>query len=184
MPGEGLTHGPPATKKAGGSHHRISRTSGIPCAIVYSLYVISPGTGSLAPVARVMRSIIRELGISTGMPEPHDFAVRLQHDRRRAFCVHRSPLLRFVTIGRNAPLHRRGMAGNIVLICPTAQARTPATNWHDGQFAHEGDAGTPRRQVTASEAIEHPLTAHQPSLCTVRGNVRDGQSSGESPNRA
>ena len=25
MPGEGLTHGPPATKKAGGSHHRISR---------------------------------------------------------------------------------------------------------------------------------------------------------------
>jgi hypothetical protein len=103
MPGEGLTHGPPATKKAGGSHHRISRTSGIPCAIVYSLYVISPGTGSLAPVARVMRSIIRELGISTGMPEPHDFAVRLQHDRRRAFRVHRSPLLRFVTIGRNAP---------------------------------------------------------------------------------
>jgi hypothetical protein len=25
MPGDGLTHGPPATKKAGGSHHRISR---------------------------------------------------------------------------------------------------------------------------------------------------------------
>ena len=25
MPGEGLTHGPPATKKAGGSHHRISQ---------------------------------------------------------------------------------------------------------------------------------------------------------------
>jgi hypothetical protein len=25
MPGEGLTHGPPATKKAGGSHHRFSR---------------------------------------------------------------------------------------------------------------------------------------------------------------
>jgi len=25
MPGEGLTHGPPATKNAGGSHHRISR---------------------------------------------------------------------------------------------------------------------------------------------------------------
>jgi len=25
MPGEGLTHGPPATKNAGGSHHRISQ---------------------------------------------------------------------------------------------------------------------------------------------------------------
>jgi hypothetical protein len=25
MPGDGLTHGPPATKKAGGSHHRFSR---------------------------------------------------------------------------------------------------------------------------------------------------------------
>src|SRR5689334_12232982 len=37
MPGEGLTHGPPATKKAGGSHHRCSRTSGIPCAAVLTL---------------------------------------------------------------------------------------------------------------------------------------------------
>ena len=25
MPGDGLTHGPPATKNAGGSHHRFSR---------------------------------------------------------------------------------------------------------------------------------------------------------------
>jgi hypothetical protein len=25
MPGEGLTHGPPAAKKAGGSHHRFSQ---------------------------------------------------------------------------------------------------------------------------------------------------------------
>src|SRR5713101_2976012 len=25
MPGDGLTHGPPATKKAGGSHHRLSQ---------------------------------------------------------------------------------------------------------------------------------------------------------------
>ena len=24
MPGEGLTHGPPATKNAGGSHHRYA----------------------------------------------------------------------------------------------------------------------------------------------------------------
>ena len=27
MPGAGRTHGPPATKKAGGSHHRFSRNN-------------------------------------------------------------------------------------------------------------------------------------------------------------
>jgi hypothetical protein len=50
MPGEGLTHGPPATRKAGGSHHRWCRSSGIPCAAVYDLYEVSPGTGLFAPV--------------------------------------------------------------------------------------------------------------------------------------
>ena len=50
MPGEGLTHGPPANRKAGGSHHRISRTSGIPCAMVLTLsFVLSPGTGLSCP---------------------------------------------------------------------------------------------------------------------------------------
>jgi len=44
------THGPPAEKKAGGSHHRYGRTTGLPCAAVYGLYVVSPGTGVLAPV--------------------------------------------------------------------------------------------------------------------------------------
>jgi hypothetical protein len=45
MPGEGLTHGPPAAKKAGGSHQRFSRIirrsmrNGV---TAYS--VLSPGT--------------------------------------------------------------------------------------------------------------------------------------------
>jgi hypothetical protein len=43
---------------------------------LYGLYVIFPGTGCLAPVARDARQKHHELGISTGMPEPHDFAVR------------------------------------------------------------------------------------------------------------
>jgi hypothetical protein len=56
MPGAGRTHGPPATKKAGGSHHRFSRTSGIPCAMVLTVsFVLSPGTGFLAPVISAMR---------------------------------------------------------------------------------------------------------------------------------
>ena len=41
-----------------------------------SLYVISPGTGLIAPVARDARHEHRELDLSTGRPGPHDFAVR------------------------------------------------------------------------------------------------------------
>ena len=40
MPGEGFAHGPPATKNAGGRYHRFSRTSGIPRAMGYGLYVL------------------------------------------------------------------------------------------------------------------------------------------------
>ena|SRR5690349_13524975 len=54
MPGEGLTHGPPATRNAGGSHHRISRTSGIPCAVAYGLYALSLGTGLIAPLRNAL----------------------------------------------------------------------------------------------------------------------------------
>src|SRR5689334_10179822 len=42
-PGAGRTHGPPATKKAGGSHHRFGRTSGLPCAMVLRLIRDLPG---------------------------------------------------------------------------------------------------------------------------------------------
>jgi hypothetical protein len=76
MPGEGLTHGPPAEKNAGGSHHRFSRSTGIPRAMFDDLYVISPGTGLIAPVARVLGEEHRNLDLSTGRPGPHDFAVR------------------------------------------------------------------------------------------------------------
>src|SRR4051812_21935251 len=37
MPGEGLTHGPPAEKNAGGRYHRWCRSTGIPCAMVLTL---------------------------------------------------------------------------------------------------------------------------------------------------
>jgi hypothetical protein len=43
----------------------------------YGLYALSSGTGVLAPVVRAMLvKQHRSLGISTGMPGPHDFAVR------------------------------------------------------------------------------------------------------------
>jgi hypothetical protein len=74
MPGEGLTHGPPAERIAGGSHHRISWIIRHSLRDGFTAYsALSPGTGFLAPVAR---NTSYELGISTGMPGPHGFAVR------------------------------------------------------------------------------------------------------------
>jgi hypothetical protein len=43
--------------------------------MVYGLYALSPETGFLAPVARVLVKS-SELDLSTGRPGPHDFAVR------------------------------------------------------------------------------------------------------------
>ncbi len=60
MPGEGLTHGPPAEKNAGGRYHRCCRSSGIPCAVDLRLYVLSPGTGLFAPVTCVLNEEHRE----------------------------------------------------------------------------------------------------------------------------
>jgi hypothetical protein len=37
------------------------------------------------------------------------------------------------------------MRESIVVICPTEQALTPATDWHDGQFAHDAHAEIARR---------------------------------------
>jgi len=121
MPGEGLTHGPPAERKAGGSHHRISQIIRHSLRVGLRLIRGLPGDRLVCPRRDNALSRIA-LGTSTGMPGPHDFTVRVRRDRRRALHVHRSPLLRLVTIGRNAPLHRRGMAEIIRVICPTAQA--------------------------------------------------------------
>ncbi len=53
------------------------KTPGPPCANGFNgLYVISPGTGCLAPVVRALVATYR-LGASTGTPGPHDFAVRI-----------------------------------------------------------------------------------------------------------
>ena len=47
MPGEGLTHGPPATKNAGGRYHRCCRSTGIPCAMGFSAASRSPWCAGL-----------------------------------------------------------------------------------------------------------------------------------------
>jgi hypothetical protein len=70
----------------------------------------------------------------------------------RAIRVHRIPAPRIVTIGRNVPLHRGGMRESIVVICPTEQAPTPATDWHDGQFSHGAHAEIARRATACAAA--------------------------------
>ena len=45
-------------------------------------FVLFPGTGLFAPV--IARIATAQLGISVGMPEPHDFAVRIEIVRPRA----------------------------------------------------------------------------------------------------
>jgi hypothetical protein len=67
------THGPPAERNAGGSHHRSSRTSGIPCAVVLTLISCSSRCTGLVGHRRHRDHHPRRLSISVGMPEPHDF---------------------------------------------------------------------------------------------------------------
>jgi hypothetical protein len=120
-------------------------SAGIPCAMVYGLYVISPGTGLSCPrhpqdAKRVFADLASASGGQDHTTSPSASATFV----RRAIRVHRIPASRIVTIGRNAPLHRGGMRESIAVICPTPQARTPAADRHDGQFAH-GSAFHPGR---------------------------------------
>jgi hypothetical protein len=80
MPGDGLTHGPPANKKAGGSDHRLSRINpAFPAQWCYGLYAFSPVSG--LDSHRRRRIIIRQLDPSVGRSGPRDFAVRVRHVR-------------------------------------------------------------------------------------------------------
>jgi len=100
MPGAGCTHGPRASKKARGGYHRFSRY------IRHSLrsgfnvsFVLSPGTGFLAPVPCDAGSVVTSAtmrkriarGISTGMPGPHGLAVRETSFVAAMSRGHRSP---------------------------------------------------------------------------------------------
>jgi hypothetical protein len=62
-------------QKSTRQNHRLSRDNpAFPAQWCYGLYVLSPGTGFLAPVCDNARSA-HCAGTSTGMPGPHDFAV-------------------------------------------------------------------------------------------------------------
>ena len=90
MPGDGLTHGPPATKKAGGSHHRFSRINRH--SPRNGLRLIRDLLGVRACLATVT-SCLRHtrLDPSIGGSGPHDFAVRYLRVRQPRRSVHRIP---------------------------------------------------------------------------------------------
>jgi hypothetical protein len=111
MPGEGLTHGPPANRKAGGSHHRFSQV------IRHSLRngfngVLRALPGDRAFLPPSLARLSCELGISVGMPEPHDFAVRVSHVRLTSPQRPSHSASRSVTIGHNALCIEAGCANH------------------------------------------------------------------------
>jgi len=71
-------------QEARGRTTGTAETTGLPCAMALRLIRALLGTGVLAPVFATMLRIIASAtmlgtarGISTGMPGPHDFAVRI-----------------------------------------------------------------------------------------------------------
>jgi hypothetical protein len=102
MPGDGLAHGPPADKKAGGSHHRSSQIIRHSLRDGFNGFLRAlPGDRAFLPPSPAARN--RKLGLSVGRPGPHDFVVRACHVRltcqlastasRPAFVTTRPPLV-------------------------------------------------------------------------------------------
>jgi hypothetical protein len=133
-----------------------AKSSGLPCAMVLRLLRALPGDHRL--VATVVRERIRRLSACFGAPGPHDFAVRVSIVRPRdmraldATRVHRIPHPRFVTIGRNAPLHRGGTARMMLVIWGNGQQPGPRQIGTTGNFRMGGvrTARVWRRAVLAT----------------------------------
>jgi hypothetical protein len=180
MPGAGRDPWPASNKKswrrvttgtAGSSRHSLrDGFNGVLRAL--------PGDRAFLPPSPCETCFAR-LDTSVGVSGPHDFSVRAGLVRLTRPSRPPHPASRFVTIGRNAPQHRSGMAVMMLLICGIWQWRSPATNWHDGQFTHGAHARNARRAKVpagarfASGAVnrrEHEVTALLG--CSMKGRAR------------
>jgi hypothetical protein len=153
MPGEGLTHGPRAVKKHGEGTTGSAGSSGIPCAMVYGLYVISLGTGlSCSHHPRDhLASLTPASGCQDHTTSPSasaPFVRTIARARRQS--VHRIPASRVVTIAIR--LSDEGGTAPIMLLIwgevkrvSEKQNASAATEWRDGQFAHGAYARSARR---------------------------------------
>ena len=102
---------------------RYNRThAGIPCAMVYGLYVISSVRRALWPPSPASSSLADLTPASGGQDHtisPSASATIVSQHPRPSH-----PRPTFVTIGRNVPLHQGGMREKVLVICPTLQAQT------------------------------------------------------------
>jgi hypothetical protein len=167
--GADRTHGPPATKKAGGSHHRFGLI------IRPSLRNGFNGVLRTLPADRAFlppspaRSLC-ELDTSVGVSGPHDFAVRVEIVRRRGKRaatqhVHRIPRPTFVTIAKRPSWRARDGADHASEKSsefPKVSNKSPATRWHGGQFTHGVHAwGASGQFVRAEHGIARQATAFE-----------------------
>jgi hypothetical protein len=179
MPGDGLAHGPPANKKAGGSHHRSSRIirhslrdgfngflrtlpgdrAFLPPSLAGSSASLASASGgqdhTTLPYASA--SFVRATSAATPTHPPHP---RLTSRDDRAY----------------VPLHRGGMCGIIVVICPTRQAQIPAADWHDGQFGHSTHAQFARRARRSAERAWFWTSRASRGRRTTAGRIRPAPS--------
>ena len=81
MPGEGLTHGPPATKKQAAVTTGSADHPAFPARWFYGCFVLSPVHRAFWPPYRDNTLARVALGISVGMPRPHDLTVRASPSR-------------------------------------------------------------------------------------------------------
>ena len=122
MPGDDLTHGPPATKKAGGSHHRfgqINRHS-----LRDGLRLMSRSCDRLS-CPRRPRDHLATLGLSVGRPGPRDFAVRAGHVRLTCHPRPSHPPLTCRDDRAYVPLHGGGIGEKIRSDLPDAARTNP-----------------------------------------------------------
>jgi hypothetical protein len=151
MPGEGFTHGPPANKECRRQVPQVKPNHpAFPARWAFRLLRALPGNRACLPPtsARCPRHR-RELDTSIGVSGPHDLTVctlPFVHALARAAtdCSHRLPTSRLVTTANRPSSSRRDgrkCAGDL----PDGASPVAAANQHDGQFAHEGDAGIARR---------------------------------------
>jgi hypothetical protein len=127
-PGAHRTHGSRATKKARGRTTGTGGSSGLPCAMVFRLIRDLPGDHAwLPPSPQSALCALQDLAPAS---ERQDHTTSPTASRHSSLDMLRPPhpAPRFVTIGRNAPLHRGGMGQTMLLICPTQQARRAAAH--------------------------------------------------------
>jgi hypothetical protein len=152
MPGDGLTHGPPATKKAGGSHHRISRINRHSLRNGFTACTRPPRCPGL--IATVTREIVHELDPSVGRSGPRDFAVRIRHVRLTCRPRPSHPHLTCRDDRPKRPSSSRRDARDAACDLPDEASAQGAADWHDGQNGHGIHAGLTCQDTPIKQALE------------------------------